>query len=464
MTASVGRRHVVVVGGGITGLAAAHSLVEHVAVTVVESAPRLGGKILTTAFAGIDAVEEGPDAYLRRVPFAASLSRAVGLGDDITNPASSSASVWSGRLHPIPTGLMLGVPTGTASLARSGLLRPSGKARAALEPLLPRRRVADDNLGALVRARFGDEVHEMLVDPLVGSIYASDTDRLSMSAVPQLADLAGRGRSLLLSGRALARAARGTDAGPIFETPRAGLGALVSAIASAVTARGGSLRLGSRVATIERRHETYRIVLDDGSTIDADGIVVTAPARQAATLVEAVAPEAARLLAGVETSSVAMVTLAVDDWPASLTGSGYLVPKRHQRLVTAASFASNKWTHWRRSNGSMILRVSLGRDGLPVDHLDDATLCAAAVDEVSRHIGVTLAPTDVRLTRWPDAFPQYRPGHLDRVDRIERDLALHAPGVTVAGASQRGIGIPACVQQGSSAAHALLQHLGVVAT
>lgn len=453
-------RTVVVVGGGITGLAAAHALSKEfgAGVTLVESSDRLGGKIRTSPFAGSPAIDEGADAYLRRLPFAASLARDVGLGEHLTNPASSHASVWSERLHPIPSGLMLGVPTGLRSLATSGLISWRGKVRAAIEPVLPRRRIPDDTLGALIRSRFGDDVHEMLVDPLVGSIYASDTDRLSMSAVPQLADLAGRGRSLLLSGRHVARAATATT-GPVFETPIGGVGALVEAIGAALRSNGGVIRLGVAVSTIERSATGYRIPLDDGTVLEADGVVITSPGAATARLVRDIAPVASALLADVETSSVAMVTMAIPDWPSHLTGSGYLVPKRHQRLVTAASFASNKWPHWRPPDGSMILRISLGRDGLPVDHLDDDALVQAAVREVSGHVGTELAPTHLRVSRWPGAFPQYRPGHLDRVARIEADLAAHGPGLAVAGASQRGIGIPACVQQGQSAAQALIQHL-----
>jgi oxygen-dependent protoporphyrinogen oxidase len=338
-----------------------------------------------------------------------------------------------------------------------------GKARAALEPVLPRRSVPDDNLGALVRSRFGNEVHEMLVDPLVGSIYASDTDRLSMSAVPQLGDLARRGRSLLISGRRM-RSAAPTTTGPIFETPLAGVGALVDAVAASLRDAGADLRVDTAVVAVERTSTGQRVVCADGTVLDVDGVVLASPAHLTAELVRSQSAATAGLLEQTDTSSVAMVTLAVPgaDWPSALTGSGYLVPKKHQRTVTAVSFASNKWSHWRPADGSVILRTSLGRDGLVVDDRSDDELVSAAVTEVSRHIGVDLAPTSVRLTRWPDAFPQYRPGHLARVDRIESALATDAPGVVVAGAGYRGIGIPACVHQGRNAASVLAQHLGIV--
>ena len=214
---------VLIVGGGIAGLATAHALaglLPDAGIELWEADERLGGKIRTTPFAGLDAVDEGADAFLARVPHATSLAREVGLGDDLTSPTGASAAVWFHGLHPIPEGLLLGVPADMLRLSRSRLLSWRGKARAALEPLLPRRDDGD-SIGTLVRSRFGDEVHERLVDALVGSIYATDTDDSSLAMVPQLAALAGRGRSLLLGARAM-RAAAPAAVGPVFHAPGAG--------------------------------------------------------------------------------------------------------------------------------------------------------------------------------------------------------------------------------------------------
>jgi oxygen-dependent protoporphyrinogen oxidase len=187
-------RRVVVVGGGITGLTVAERLAatagDDVAVELRESSDRLGGKLRTTPFAGRDAVDEGADAFLARVPHGTALARRVGIGEVLTSPATSKAAVWHEGLRPIPDGLLLGVPGGISALAGSRLLSSGGKLRAAIEPLLPRTADADDSVGALIRARFGDEVHERLVDALVGSIYAADTDRFSLAMVPHLASLA----------------------------------------------------------------------------------------------------------------------------------------------------------------------------------------------------------------------------------------------------------------------------------
>jgi oxygen-dependent protoporphyrinogen oxidase len=459
-------RHVVVVGGGITGLATAHALLdapERPQVTVLEADTRVGGKIRTSPFAGLPAVDEAADAYLTRVPSAVALVRRLGLGDQLTHPATAAAAVWHGGLHPIPEGLVLGVPTGLAALARSDLLSWRGKLRAGLEPLLPATDPGD-RLGAWIRARFGDEVHERLVDPLVGSIYAADTDQFSLEGMPQLASLAG-GRSLLLAARR-ARSAAPAAHGPVFEAPRAGMGALVDALAGSVRARGGTIRTGTTAASVERADGRYRIGVDAGdggpSELHADAVVLTSPARATAPLLARLSPDVGAALARVEHASVVMVALAVpaEVWPAELTYSGYLVPKPDQRAVTAVSFASNKWAHWRPDDGSMVLRVSLGRHGLVVDDWDDDRLVDQAVTEVGHHLGIDLTPRAVRVTRWPAAFAQYRPGHLGRVDAMERVLAAAAPGVLLAGASHRGIGIPACVQQAERAAGLLRQRLG----
>ena len=435
----------IVVGGGISGLTTALALAEGgLDVELREASPRLGGALLTSPFAGRPAVDEGADAFLVRVPHAVELARRVGLGEDLTSPAAASAAVWWDRLHDLPAGLALGVPTEAAKLATSRLLSVRGRARAALEPLLPRRGNPGDSIGALVRARFGHEVHERLVDALVGSIYGADTDRFSLAMVPQLAALAEGGRSLMLSGRAL-RATAPTTTGPIFAAPIAGMGALAAATADAARAAGVTIRMSTGVAAVEPDGPRWRV---DGDV--ADVVVLATPARTTAPLVAA-APEASRLLGAMEHSSVVIVTIAVDGWPARLRGrSGYLVPKPVQRTVTAASFGSQKWAHWADGGrDDEVLRISLGRDGLPVDHLDDDTLVDRAVTEVGRHLSFDFQPTAVRVSRWPAAFPQYRPGHRAWLAAIDAALPT---GLFVTGASYDGIGVPACVAQATATA------------
>ena len=463
------RAHVVVIGGGITGLTVAHRLLNPldgsastVRVSVIESSSRVGGKISTSSFAGVDGVDEGPDSYLARVPAAGRLARELGLADMLTNPTDAHASVMHGGLHRIPAGLMMGVPTGATSLARSGLLTWRGKIRAALEPILPSSGDHRDSVGNFVRQRFGREVHELLVDPLLGGIYAADTANFSLATVPQLAELS-HGRSVLLTARR--RRATTSTSGPVFETPRTGLGALTSALATSIARRGGTITTETTVAAVRRNGDVYSVETNSGTDV-ADAVIVTSPAAVSAAFLRPLSAELADLLATTEHASVVMVTLrATGEDLARFDGmSGYLVPKPDQKRVTAVSFGSNKWAHWRPGDGSMIVRVSLGRDGAPshdlVHEWDDERLVRQVVDEMLAHTGVDIAPVEHRVTRWENSFPQYRPGHLERVASMESILGSVAPGVRLAGASIRGIGIASCITQAEAVAASVLANVG----
>ena len=446
----------VVVGGGIAGVTVAERLSAALAaqladgvisVELLDDGAQPGGKLRTTPFAGRPAVDEGADAFLTRVPHASDLAARLGLDRSLTSPATGSAFVWHGRLHPIPDGLALGLPGRVLPLVTSRLLSVRGIARAAVEPLLPRR-PDGDSVGRLVRSRFGTEVHERLVDPLVGSIYATDTDRFSLAMVPQLASLARR-RSLLLA----ARSARSTSAptGPVFAAPVAGMQQLAIAAAERAAAAGTTVVSGRTVHTVAADGPRWRV---DDEPVDA--VVLATPAATTAPLIAEAAPDLAVRLGAMDHADVAIVTLAVDgEWPAALRAhSGYLVPKPDQGLVTAVSFGSQKWAHW-RGEGE-VLRVSIGRDGRPLGDRDDAALVAAAVDEVGGHLGLDLQPTDVRVTRWPRSFPQYRPGHLGWLAGVD---GATPPGVFLTGASYRGIGVPACIADAERTADAVLAYL-----
>ncbi|MEO6570182.1 MAG: FAD-dependent oxidoreductase [Ilumatobacteraceae bacterium] len=449
---------VLVVGGGIAGLAAALELLDaggH-SVEVWEADARWGGKISTSPFAGLDHVDEAADAFLTRVPHGVAFAERVGVdGAQLTSPTEARAAVWHGRLHDIPDGILLGVPAAILPFVTTGLLSLRGKLRAGLEPLVPRTD-ADDSLGRLIRARFGDEVHERLVDALVGSIYATDTDHASLASIPQLDALARSHRSLLLGGRALRRRASvPAGAGPIFATPHLGMGALIAAAVDAIGAAGGGLHLERRAGDIRSDGDAWRV---DDERFDA--LVLASPARVTAPLVNGCLPDLAVGLASFEHADIVMVRLAVPggEWPERLAGrSGYLVPKPDQRTVSAVSFGSQKWAHWRPDDGSQIVRISLGRDGLPTAHLGDDQLLERAITETGHHLDLDLHPTHMSVTRWTDAFPQYRPHHGDRVSALEGALP---PTVALAGASYHGIGVPACIASGRRAARSIAAATG----
>jgi protoporphyrinogen/coproporphyrinogen III oxidase len=442
----------VVVGAGVTGLTAAYRLTQlgH-DVTVLEASDIVGGKLRTTPFAGAPAVDEGADVFLARVPWATELCQELGLGDDLISPAAASASVWwNGRMHPIPTGLVLGVPAGLGGLARSQLLSPRGKIAAALEPLR-RPRDAHDNVGSLIRARFGDEVLERLVDPLLGGINAGDCDQLSLAAAaPQLETAAKDRRSLLLG----LRRNRPKTTGPIFFAPRQGMAAIPRALAS----RLNDLRLSTPVRSLARDNGGWRVVTDTHS-LWANGVLVAVPAFVAADLLADLSPAATTGLRGIDHASVVMVTLA---FPSAAfehlpEGAGYLVPKPQQRSVTAVSVGTAKWPAW-RVDDQVILRVSVGRYGTEgVTIGDDDTLLQRALDDIRPALGLHAEPTAHRITRWDRAFPQYRPGHLGHILTIKKTLASDVPHLHVAGAGFDGIGVPACIRQGNQVARTMTE-------
>ncbi len=467
----MGRPHVVVVGAGVTGAAAAHRLAtqhgDRLDVTLLERSDRLGGKLRDSSFAGVDHVDEAADAFLARVPDAVGLATEVGLADELVHPEPVGAAVWHDRLHPIPGGLVLGVPGDLRALATSSLFTWRGKARAALEPALPRRSTDHDSLGRHLRARFGNQVHERLVDALVGSIYAADTDDFSLAEVPQIATLAER-RSLLLAALAQQRRSRaagtatGTAMAAVFAAPRQGAGQLVTAALDAARDAGATVETGVD-ATVVHTGDRWEVA---GRA--ADAVILTGSTEAVRDAIggdDHACPEdlATTLQAGVESTDVVMITLHVapGEWPDRLAGmSGYLVPKPIQRHVTAASFASQKWAHWAPPDGGQILRVSIGRQGAPVLHLDDDRIVDVVLDDLAHHLGVRFTPQAVRLTRWPGAFARYRPHHRRWVDEVRR---LLPPGVFVAGSGFDGMGVPACVRSGRSMADRSATHLGALA-
>ncbi len=463
-----GGGRVAVVGGGIAGLSAAFELSdgpgEH-DVVVFEADDRLGGKLRTSDLGGRP-IDEGADAFLTRRPEALDLARRVGLADRLVHPAEGWASVfWHGRRVPLPGDLVLGAPAGVAgvvALARSPLAGPLVAARAAAEPLAAalgraRHRGRDDSLGAEVRRRFGRGVAERLVDPLLGGINAGDTDHLSLRAAsPPLAAAAESHRSLLIG---LARQRAAAPGGPVFATPLGGTAELVEAVAARLAPRV-DVRLGTAVHAVEPSGGGWTV---DGERFDA--VVLAVPGWVAASLLERVVPAAARGLGAVPYASVAMVTLIVPTvaFAPAPAGSGVLVPEAEQRHITAVSFGSRKWAHWGRP-GQEVLRVSVGRDG--DEHAfdyDDDTLVRAVLADLADVAGLRGDPAAVRITRWPRSFPQYRPGHLDRIAAAEAALARDAPGLVLAGAALRGLGIPACVGSGRAAAQAVRAHLARVA-
>ena len=497
-------QRVVVVGGGIAGLTAAYRLLhpteagaEMPRVVLIDSAERLGGKILSTPFEG-RLVDEGADAFLLRVPWAIELCEELGISAERISPSVGGASVAhtggdAPQLTSLPDGLVGGVPTRLGPLLRSPLLGPLGTLRAAADYVLPRRftarRLDAASVGDIVRARLGAAVASQVVDPLLGSISAGDINRLdAATSAPILGQALERSRSLMWGLRRMQPAPAADDSGPapIFGSFEGGMGRLVEALMKRLD--GCVLRLGTPVEAIRR--PGTRFAIDTGSEVlDADAVIIAAPAHAAAQMLPA-APDAAAALGLIDYASVAVVTLSVrPDAIDAPHEAGFLVTRSTGWLTTACSYGSAKWPNWAAGgdqppegvlhpagdgvggdgghdgNPNVVLRVSVGRDDDDRHtRLDDSELFDMVLAELSslpplrglREPGAVVA---WRVSRWPHSLPQYRPGHGHLVDRIEEALAQEMPGVFVTGAAYRGLGIPACIRQGNEAAERATAHL-----
>ncbi len=451
---------VVVVGGGITGLVAAYELTKlGIDTTLLEASDRLGGKLITTDFAGMR-VDEAADAFLARVPWGIELAEELGLRDDLVSPAAKSAYIFSyGKLRPIPQPMVLGVPLDFDTLANSGVLSPEGVARARLDAERTENLVVgDESIGSIVRRRLGDEVLERLVDPLLGGINAGDCDNLSMDAsASQLAHAARQDPSFVNELQYLRKRNPPNPDAPVFYAHPDGMGRFIDEL---VDRLGEVIITDTAVTALESAEGSWRLLTSSG-VFDADAVIFATPARITAPLVAEQCKVAASELQSITYSSVALVTLAYDpaaiDHP--LDGSGFLVPKPEQQVITACSWASTKWQHLAAS-GQAILRVSVGHiNNDRAVFLSDDDLLAEVLADLERIMGITATPTETRISRWIESFAQYTPGHLSRVATIDDALVDDAPGIFVAGASYRGVGIPACIDQASQASRAVSRYL-----
>ena len=513
-----------VIGGGISGLAAAWELTggaggpgpESPDVVVLDAAAITGGKLATAAIDG-HPVDVGPDGFLGRRPEAAQLCREVGLGNDLVPIGASGAAIWArGRRRPLPAGLFLGVPTRVGSVLRSGILSPAGALRLLVDVVAPRpdRRgpLGDRAIGPLVSRKLGQQVVERLVEPLLGGIHAGGVADASAAAIfPALLSVsqgrAGFMRALRrLSAPHAARGAGADGAGgggagggggggggggagggddggddevPAFWTLRGGLASLSGRITELLVARGASVRTGARITALEREDGRWA-VRGDAGTVHADGIVIALPAGPAAELLSPLDADAAAILAGIDYASVTVVTLVypADAVPDDLFGTGLLVPRgtrvppvagedrrapggRDETcLVTACTYLWAKWPHLDRP-GTKVLRASVGRFGDDrAAAMGDDELVARVSGELAGLLGMRGAPVESLVSRSKDALPQYRVHHLLRVGSVEAAVK-RLGAVAPAGAAYRGVGIPACIASGRAAARDVVSQLAL---
>ncbi|HYE91206.1 MAG TPA: protoporphyrinogen oxidase [Terriglobales bacterium] len=459
----------VVIGGGVSGLAAAHRAVElarergrELALIVLEARERLGGSIETERADGF-LVEAGPDSFLSEKPWALALCQRLGVEDQLvrTDDRYRKVLVWrGGRLHPLPDGFQLLAPTQLAPFARSSLFSWPGKLRMAIDLALPRGGVGDDeSLGSFVRRRLGAEALERVAQPLVAGIYTADPDELSLAAtMPRFLELERRERSVILGlWRATRRAPMPGTSGArwsLFVTFRDGMAQLVDTLAARLPA--GAVHLKTRVTGLERAGAGWRVGTATGP-YDADAVVVATETHATARLLRYVDPSAAALLAEIPYASSATASFGYrrEDVPHALDAFGIVVPRTEGRALLAATFSSVKYPG-RAPAGHVLIRCFLGGalDAAMLDRGDDE-LIAQAREELRAAVGITAAPLLSRLWRHPASMPQYRVGHLARIDAIDHRMAA-LPGLHLAGAGYRGVGIADCVRSGEAAAEAAL--------
>lgn len=464
-------RSYVVIGAGISGLVAAWELTRlepEASITVLEGSSSLGGKIAHVEVAGIH-VDSGAESLLARRPEALTLIDELGLRDDIVHPASTQASIFSrGRLHPMPTGTMMGIPSDADTLM--SLLTDSELARVRNERLdggVSRDRSGSDiSVGDFVDGRLGPAVVDRLIEPLLGGVYAGHAREISLAAALPTMFSAYRNATSVLEVARAAQPVADAPRPPVFASLRGGVNQMIAALERVLGDAGVTIRTNVTVREVSRRPARrgggFQIVtgpVPEPDIVTADRLIVATPSAPTSRLLAQIAPAAARGLSEIETASMAIVTMALPSASVpTLVGSGLLVPPVEGLTVKAATFSGNKWA-WVGEAGAtaadpvVVLRASVGR------HREESALQRDdddLVDVVRRDLSTLLGRTvpeaiDADVHRWGGALPQYAPGHLDRVATI-RSAVARVPGLAVCGATYDGVGIPACIASARAAA------------
>jgi len=468
------KQKIIIVGGGITGLAAAHRL-QKIApqsqITLLEQSDRLGGKIFTERLDGF-LIEGGADSFLSRKPRGTGLCEELSLGSRLQgrNPDHQKTYVMGqGELHRLPEGMTGLVPTNLDALINNTLISAAGRERLAQEAdIPPSQDDSDESIADFMIRRLGHEVYTQLVEPLMSGIYAGDGAQLSLLATfPQMRQLE-RKHGSLLNGLEQSQSNSINPVSPTyppFVTLPKGMGELVDAMVDELTEV--DIRLGAGVAKVEASGNGYQVTLTDGETCLGDGLILTTPAYVNSRVLQTLDPDLAEAHAAIPYVSTAIITLAyaVEDVETEfflensvsrpLDGYGYVIPRSEDSDVLACTWTSSKWVG-RAPAGYALLRVYVGRYGRSdVLQLSDDKLVQMAQTELANTLQITATPHLQRIYRWPQAMPQYTLGHLDRLAQIDARLEHH-PGLLLAGAAYRGVGIPDCIAAGEAAAQAVI--------
>ncbi|MBM4764178.1 protoporphyrinogen oxidase [Bacillus sp. B15-48] len=469
-----GKKRVVIVGAGITGLTAAYYLQKHVRehnlpveVKLIEATNRVGGKLQSVKKEGF-MIERGPDSFLERKESAARLAREVGLGDKIINNSAGKSYIFvKEQLHPMPGGSVMGIPAELGPFVTTKLFSWPGKIRAAADFILPPSEAKEDQaVGTFLRRRLGDEVVENLVEPLLSGIYAGDIDRMSLMATfPNFYQLEQKYGSLVRGTKKMKRkvpkqpgAETKAPSKGIFITISSGLQSFAEAIEAKL--EPDSVLKGTRVDKISKEEAGYKLKLSNGETWKADSILVTTPHESAIQMFS----DYDELFEGfkdIPSTSVATVSMA---FPAEvikkdIDGTGFVVSRNSDKTITACTWTHKKWPH-STPKGKVLLRCYVGRPGdEAIVEQPDNEMIKIVLEDLSKAMDITADPEFTVVSRWKESMPQYIVGHKQRVESVKTSLKSELPGVYIAGSSYEGIGIPDCIDQGEAAVTNILTFL-----
>ncbi|MCA1030929.1 protoporphyrinogen oxidase [Bacillus timonensis] len=463
-------QRVAIIGGGITGLTAAYYLQKEIKeknlaidCCLLEASHRLGGKIQTVVKDGF-VIERGPDSFLARKQSAARLVNEVGLSDKLVyNSSGKSYVLVNGKLHPMPGGSVMGIPTQMTPFVTTGLFSPIGKLRAAADFVLPKtKEQGDQSLGEFFRRRLGDEVVENLIEPLLSGIYAGDIDKLSlMSTFPQFYQVEQKHRSLILGMKHTtppkSKGSKTEKPKGIFQTVSTGLQSFVDKIEEKLVP--GSVKKGVKVEKIERKSEQYHLYLSNGETMVVDSVIVSTPHAVTQSMLSHY--PFFDFFKEMPSTSVATVAMA---FPQSaikkdIDGTGFVVSRKSDFTITACTWTHKKWEHT-TPDGKVLLRCYVGKSGdeAIVDQSDDEII-KVVLEDLNQTMDITDSPDFAIVSRWKDSMPQYTVGHKDRLETMKQEMAKHLPGMYIAGGSYEGLGLPDCMDQGEAATHKVLAFL-----
>jgi oxygen-dependent protoporphyrinogen oxidase len=464
------KRRIVVIGGGIAGLAAAHRLVElrnerrlDLEITLLEASSRFGGCIATDRV-GDFLVEAGPDSFITEKPWALRLCERLGLGSRLVSTQTAYQKIYvvhNRKLVPLPEGFFLLAPTQVTSFVRTPLFSWRGKLRMAAELLIPRGdSSADESLGSFVRRRFGAEALERVAQPLIGGIYASDPDQLSLtSTMPRFKEMERLKRSVIWAmWSEQRRRARRRETGSgarwsLFVTLAGGMQEFVDAVAQRLPQE--STQLNTTVTKIFRSdgNQKWQIATGTNETLETDGIIFATPAFQTANILASAAPDSAKELSKISYASTATISLAYrnQDFPRMPDSFGFVVPAIESRKIMACTFSSLKYPG-RAPEGHLLLRAFVGGSLQPdLFQADDANMEKSVRDELASLLDVTAQPLFSRIWHHPNSMPQYHIGHQAKIGRIESALDKYS-NLALAGSAYHGVGISDCVRSGEEAA------------